>query len=264
MQNRLRENYVRGLPSIGTFLQMGSPEAAECAGLAGFDFLIVDTEHSPYDLPEITACCRAAEARGITPLVRISQITRGTVLKALDAGAKGLIVPGIQTVEEVRQLIAYGKYLPIGNRGFCPTRCCGWGYDGSMNQGIGAYLEQCNQDVMLIPQCETVGCLEHLEEIVGLEGVDGIFIGPFDLSVALGKPGQFEDEEVKQAFARILSVCRKAGKPVYIFAPAIAAGKLRLAQGFDGVCCSADLNFMMDAMLYASRELHGEGGKEKA
>lgn len=257
MKNRLRETYAQGVPCIGTFLQMGSPEAAECAGLAGFDFFIVDTEHSPYDLPQITACCRAAEARGITPLARISQITRGTVLKALDAGAKGLIVPGIQTVEEVRQLIEYGKYTPIGNRGFCPTRCCGWGYGGSMAQGIGAYLAQCNRDTMLIPQCETVGCLKHLEEIVALEGVDGIFIGPFDLSVALGKPGQFADEEVKQAFARVLAVCRKAGKPVYIFAPDTAAGQLRLAQGFDGICCSADLNFVADAMLNAAKTLRG-------
>lgn len=262
MKNRLRETYAQGVPCIGTFLQMGGSEAAECAGLAGFDFFIVDTEHSPYDLPQITACCCAAEARGITPLARISQITRGTVLKALDAGAKGLIVPGIQTVEEVRQLIEYGKYPPIGNRGFCPTRCCGWGYDGSMAQGIRVYLEQCNQDTMLIPQCETVGCLEHLEEIVALEGVDGIFIGPFDLSVALGKPGQFEDEEVKQAFARVLTVCRRAGKPVYIFAPNTAAGQLRLAQGFDGVCCSADLNFMADAMLDAVHKLRDTSEEE--
>lgn len=255
MKNRLRENFRSGRPSIGTFLQLGSPEAAECAGIAGFDFFIIDTEHSPYDLPQITAFCRAAESRGVTPLARISQITRGAVLKALDVGAKGLIVPGIQTVEEIRLLIGYSKYPPFGNRGFCPTRCCSWGYDDAMAHGIGAYLEQCNRDTMLIPQCETIGCLEHLEEIVLLDGVDGIFIGPFDLSVALGRPGQFEDAAVKQAFAHILSVCKKAGKPVYIFAPTTEAGKLRLAQGYDGVCCSADLNFMMDAMLHAAKEL---------
>ena len=93
---------------------------------------------------------------------------------------------------------------------------------------------------MLIPQCETVGCLKHLEEIVALEGVNGIFIGPFDLSVALGKPSQFANEEVKQAFA-----------------PDPAAGQLRLAQDFDGICCSADLNFMADAMLDAAKTLRG-------
>lgn len=257
MIGTLKDKLAKGQKVLGTFLDLGTAEVAECLGLTGLDYFIVDTEHSPFDLPEVTECCRAAQLRGIAPFVRIKEISRGTVMKALDVGAEGLIVPGVTSVEEVKELIRWGKYVPMGERGFCPTRCCAWGYDDSMKGGIRAYTDMCNERTMLIPQCETLGCLEHLEEILALDGVDGIFVGPFDLSVAFQKPGMFGDAEIVAAFEKIRLACAKAGKPSFIFAPDLKTAALRFEQGFDSVCYSSDLNAMTDALTLAVKTLKG-------
>lgn len=263
MKNAVKEKMARGGQTIGTFLDSGSAMAAECMGLAGLDYLIVDTEHSPFGLAEVTECCRAAQLRGIAPFVRVGEVSRTAVMKALDVGAAGLIVPGIQTVDEVKKLVEYGKYTPLGSRGFCPTRCCAFGYGGSFAGGIGAYTEECNREALLIPQCETLGCLAHLEEIVALPGVDGIFVGPYDLSVALQKPGQFEDETFTAALSHILAVCKKNAVPVWIFAPTLKAAALRLAQGYDSVCFGVDLSVLTDAYAAALHTLNAARAAEQ-
>lgn len=247
MRNRMKELYDAGKQTIGTFINLGSEVSAECIGISGLDYFVVDTEHSPFDLRETLECIRSAEIRHITPFVRIKEVTRSTVLKMLDIGAKGMIIPGLKTVDEVRQIIKFGKYGPVGERGFCPTRCCGFGYGPSLANGLGAYLEEANRGTMFVPQCETRGFLDNIEEIVALDGVDGIFIGPFDLSIALGKPGQFEDPELVWAFDFVLQTCKKAHKPAFIYATSIDDAKMRLEQGFDSITYQADLNMLIDA-----------------
>jgi 2-keto-3-deoxy-L-rhamnonate aldolase RhmA len=116
-------------------------------------------------------------------------------------------------------------------------------------------MEDRNRDCLIIPQCETRECLEHIEDILGIEGVDGIFIGPFDLSIALEKPGQFADAELTAAFDRVLRACKAAHKPAFIFAPSVSAAKLRLEQGFDSVTCSADLNVLIETYQSIMAEL---------
>jgi 4-hydroxy-2-oxoheptanedioate aldolase len=255
MGNRVKECYEAGKQSIGTFLNLGSGVSAECLGIAGVDYFIFDTEHSPFDLAEISSCVRSAELHRTTPFVRVKEISRSSILKVLDVGAKGIIIPGVKTAEEVAVIIEFGNYPPMGNRGFCPTRCCDYGYTGALDQGIGPYMEDRNRDCLIVPQCETRECLEHIEEILEIEGVDGIFIGPFDLSIALGKPGQFADAELTTAFDRVLRACKAARKPAFIFAPSISAAKLRLEQGFDSVTCSADLNVLIETYQSMMTEL---------
>ena len=92
---------------------------------------------------------------------------------------------GRPTAEEVEQLVRFAKFPPLGNRGFCPTRDGLWGYDEASLAGAGTYMDRANRETLLIPQCETAGCLAHIEEIAAMEGVDGIFVGPLDLSIAL-------------------------------------------------------------------------------
>mgnify|MGYP002688808491 FL=1 len=148
--------------------------------------MIVDTEHSPAGIESAAAQIAAAQGAGLTALARANEISRTAVLRLLDVGAQGVVVPCVETVEEVRELVRYAKFAPLGNRGFCPTRDGGYGYDEVSMQGTDVYFAHANQETLLIPQCETVGCLEHIEEITAMDGVDGIFVGPFDLSIALG------------------------------------------------------------------------------
>ena len=152
----------------------------------------------------LTAAITAADAAGITPLVRINEISRSAVLQPLDYGAQGLIVPAVETVEQVEELVRYAKFPPVGNRGYCPTRDGGWGFDDESLQGTETYFARCNRETLLIPQCETQGCLEHIDEITAMEGVDGIFVGPFDLSIALGIPRSSYDPPRRRPMAGCL------------------------------------------------------------
>ncbi|MCI8399089.1 MAG: host specificity protein [Oscillibacter sp.] len=238
--NRLVEKFKKGEPSAGTFAQLNSPMAVECLGPSGLDYVLIDTEHSMPSEDSIASAITAADAAGLVPLVRINQIDRVTVLHPLDYGAQGLIVPAVETVEEVRQLVRYAKFQPVGHRGFCPSRDGGWGYDAESLQGVDAYFARCNRETLLIPQCETVGCLEHIEEIMAMEGVDGIFVGPFDLSIALGCPMAFDSEVMQNAMKRVLDACKANHKMSFIFCGSAQDAKKRVAQGYDSVTIGSD------------------------
>ena len=160
--NRIREKFLNHELSVGTFTQLTSTVAVEALGRTGLDYVLIDTEHSAVGIEFLSSAITAADAAGIVPLVRINDIARSKVLQPLDYGAQGLIVPAVETVEQVRRLVEYAKFPPVGNRGFCPTRDGGYGYDEVSMQGTDVYFAHANQETLLIPQCETVGCLDHI------------------------------------------------------------------------------------------------------
>lgn len=247
MNNALLKLFQEGKPSVGTFTQLASPIAVECLSYSGLDYVLIDTEHTSYSIERASDLVAAARGAGITPVVRINDITRCNVLRPLDAGAAALVIPGVETVEQVRELVSWAKYTPVGNRGYCPPREGGFGYADWAKNGYPAYAEYANRNTMLIPQCETLGCLEHIEEIAAMEGVDGIFVGPFDLSIAMGYPLQFDHPEVVAAIDRILRVCKENGKLTMIFAADSSAAAARLAQGFDSVTVGLDTAALTEA-----------------
>ena len=118
MKNLLKEKMIKGEKVVGTFFELGGNTAIECLGLSGLDFLIIDTEHGPFDIESSMDFIRTAELRNITPFARIKDISRTSVLKMLDIGAKGLIVPCVETALEVKNLVEWAKYYPLGKRGF--------------------------------------------------------------------------------------------------------------------------------------------------
>ena len=191
MENTVLKKFREGQPSLGTFVAMGSPLAVESLRYTGLDYVIVDTEHTPAAIESAALQIQAAQGAGLTALARANEISRTAVLRLLDVGAQGIVVPCVETVDEVRDLVSWAKFAPLGNRGFCPTRDGGWGYAPEA-ASIPAYMDRCNRETLLLPQCETAGCLAHIEEICAMDGVDGIFVGPFDLSIALGRPGEFD------------------------------------------------------------------------
>ena len=245
MKNRLLELAAQGRPALGTFYELGGIAAAECLGIAGLDFMVVDTEHGPYDVESALTAITAASRRDCAPLVRGKDVTRPSVLKMLDVGAKGLIVPDVRSVEEVRRLVEYAKYYPLGRRGFAPTLASGYGFDQEAAD-VESYFALCNRETLLLPQCETVGCLEHIEEITAMDGVDGIFVGPFDLSIALGHPGEFNAPVVHDAILRVQAACKRSGKLSIIFTGSAAASRQRFAEGFDSVTMGMDSLFYVE------------------
>ena len=173
--------------TIGTFFELGGRGVMESLTRAGLDYVIIDTEHGCLSEETTADMILAAERGGLLPYVRIGDIRRPYVLRMLDIGARGLIVPNIRSVEEVKQLVSAAKFPPVGNRGYCPTRTTGWGAD-DWSKDVMGYMAECNRRCKVIPQCETAEALEQIEEIAALPGVDGVFVGPCDLSIALGIP----------------------------------------------------------------------------
>ena len=255
--NRIREKFLNHELAVGTFTQLTSTVAVEALGRTGLDYVLIDTEHSAVGIEFLSSAITAADAAGIVPLVRINDIARSKVLQPLDYGAQGLIVPAVETVEQVRRLVEYAKFPPVGNRGFCPTRDGGYGYDEVSMQGTDVYFAHANQETLLIPQCETVGCLEHIEEITAMDGVDGIFVGPFDLSIALGRPMAFDCDEMRAALDRILNACHKNNKMAFIFCGDAQAAKARAAQGFDSVTAGLDIMALVDSYRAMVQDIRG-------
>lgn len=174
-----------GSQKMGIFFEIDSPLAMECIALSGFDFAIVDLEHGPLCVQGAVELICRGQLHGLSVLVRPQDASRTAILKALDAGADGLVVPGIRSLEQARQAVSYGKYGPIGDRGVALTRAASYGYGPGVG-GLTQLFEVKNRETVLLLQCETSGCLNQIEEIAALDGVDGIFIGPYDLSTDLG------------------------------------------------------------------------------
>lgn len=165
--------------------------------------------------------------------MRVRDSSRAAVLHALDLGARGIIIPDVQSVEEARRLVEYAKYYPLGARGFAFSRSAKYGFLPELKQ-IGDYFTATNQRTILMPQCETAGALEHIEEIAALDGIDGIFVGPYDLSVALGAPARFATPRFAEALDRVIAACRASGKLAFIYANTMPEARAYFAQDYQG------------------------------
>jgi len=247
-KNLVKEKLLKGEKVVGTFFELGSTSVVECIGLAGYDYLIVDNEHGPYNPQTSLEYFRVANLYNTAPFARVADKSRADVLKLLDTGAVGLIIPNINTVEEVKKVIEYGKYMPIGNRGVANAAGTGYWYEDYASHGLESYFDYVNEQVMILPQCETIGCLEKIDEILALDGVDGIYVGPFDLSAAMGIPGQLDKAEFKEAINKILNACKEAGKYSFIFASTKDKAREYLELGFDSVTLAMDANIFIDAL----------------
>ena len=247
--NPLYEKMRRGEKVLGAFFNLGSVPAVEVLAQSGLDFIMFDSEHGPCDVESMSAFVIASEARDITPIIRVKDGQRNSVLKMLDIGAMGVLVPFIKTVDEVRQLVSYGKYRPVGDRGYGMTRKNCYCLD-PITKRAEDYFEWANRETMIIPQCETKEALECIEEIAAVKGVDGIFVGPFDLSVSMGIPTQFQNPVFQDALRRVLKACRDNGKFCWILAltPEDAINKLNM--GFDGALGMDSMFLINDARRY--------------
>ena len=258
MENKMKRKVEKGIPVVGTFFGLNSTLAVECLGLAGLDFLVIDCEHGPADVESTINFILAAEFRGITPLVRVKNQNRDSVLKMLDIGAKGLVIPCLETIDEVKNIVKYGKYYPIGQRGVAMSRGGGFGFEDFSSGGLEKYFEIWNKETLLIPQCETIGVLENIEAICAIDGIDGFFIGPFDLSIALKKPGKFDDREFVSTLKRVKRVAQEAGKFVFIHTTTTQEARGHLKDGFDGVTINQDVVMLTRTYQEALSEIKAE------
>jgi len=235
-KNPLLEKLKKGEKVAGFFFNSGTVVSLEVLGQLGFDFAVIDAEHCQYDFHQIEEFIRAAEYRGLLPIVRTVDCSRNYILKTLDLGAMGLFLPFIKTADEVRQAINYAKYPPVGERGLGHAHKVAYGRDPIVLTGrTEDYLEWANENTLVIPQCETVQAVENIEEILAVKGVAGIFIGPYDLSISMGIPTQFDHPKFKDTVERVRAACIEAGKFVLTMGMTPEDAQRKFDQGFSGV-----------------------------
>ena len=194
-------------PVIGTWAQLETPEAVELLASSGFDFAIIDTEHTPFGMDRAQHLLRAAQAVGLAAAVRVPALDRVQVTKALDCGFSAVVVPGIRTAEEVRVLQRWVRFGEGGDRGACPCIRAA----GQATADWDAYATRSDDVVLALPLIETRTAVAAINEILAVEGLRAIVLGPFDLSVAMGYRGDTTASEVQAALKSVFSACADAG-----------------------------------------------------
>ena len=181
-----------GQQVIGTWLTLPSPMAAEVIASAGLDFAIIDLEHGPHSYSEAAAISMAIEGRGSTPLIRVPENQDWMILRGLEIGTHGLVVPQITNSEEAKSAVRAAKYHPMGHRGFSPFSRSG-GYNA---EGVGGLAERKNAETTTILLVEGVTGIDNLDSILDVEGIDVIYLGTYDISQSVGMPGETNHPKV--------------------------------------------------------------------
>ncbi len=239
--NRVKQKLKRGQPSIGTWLTTGHLHVARVLARSGFDWLTLDVEHAPYDWRETAAVVAAIADAGCVPLIRVPDGSHTWIKRALDAGAYGIVVPMVQTVEQAQAAIDAAKYPPLGNRS-----AGGGMHNLNFDCSVEEYFIGANDQTLVILQTESPLGIENANEIYALPGCDAIFIGPNDLKFQMRQAdGTFpSEEELEAAIQRILAVGRDLRKPIGMHVLNIEQADRRIGQGMQFLAVSSDLGML--------------------
>jgi 4-hydroxy-2-oxoheptanedioate aldolase len=237
-ENKAKRKLKAGQPAYGVISTSDDPQIAELFGLAGFDYYMLDAEHGLLDAAQAVNVIRACEQVDMTPMVRIGPKDPKLVLQYLDAGMMGVMMPGLETCEEIRMLVNAVKYPPLGKRGMGAGRAAGY---ASVGREAVDYINFSNEQTMVIPQFEDAALIERFEEMISLPGVDAVVIGPRDLSLNMGFPDGPNHPEVQEMIDRVIALCRKNGVAAGITAGTRADSESKVARGATLILAIAQL-----------------------
>jgi 2-keto-3-deoxy-L-rhamnonate aldolase RhmA len=238
MKNFVKEKLKAGKPSVGTWVELNNPDVSEQLSTLGFDWLVFDVEHGVFTFPDVQRMMQSMSAStGCLPMVRVP-VNESVYFKwALDAGATGVVVPWVSSKEEATRAVHSSKYPPQGIRGCGPRRA------SKYYSEISDYVKQANDEVLVVVMIETQQALDNLDEILSVQGVDAVFIGPDDLSLNLGIFQQRDHPKFKSALTRVLESCRKHGVASGIHCSDSNIND-RIAQGFQFCALNDDDTFL--------------------
>jgi len=227
--NKTKQKLQQGLPVYGVISTTDDPQLAELFGLSGFDYYMLDAEHGLIDPAQTVNVIRACERTNITPLVRIGPKDPKLVLQYLDAGMMGVMMPGLESAEEVKMLVDAVKYQPIGKRGMGISR--GSAYTAYTGTSAPEYIKFSNENTMVIIQFEDKALLPNFEAMCSVQGVDACMIGPRDLSLNMGFPDGPNHPEVQTVIDKAIAVMKKAGVTAGITAGTRADAAKQVVRG---------------------------------
>lgn len=256
--NPLKTALAAGKLQLGSILgQFRSAEIARIYKASGFDWVFVDTEHGGFDIETVQDVCRVSSLIGLTPLVRIADVQYALMARALDCGAEGIILPRVESPELLERAVTWMKFPPQGTRGFGLSRMAVDYALLSMPQ-IMRYM---NENVMTVLQIETLRAVEAREELLAIEGVDAVLIGPADLSISLGVPGEFEHPRLVSAVDSIMDTCarRNIVPGIHVRLPHLA--RAWRERGMRLLSCSADAAMLLERATEITKEITASAAK---
>lgn len=245
-ENKTKAKLKSGGTVLGAFCNVNAPGMVEMLGYLGFDFVIIDGEHGPLDLETSEHMVRAADAAGITPLARVALNMQQQILRYLDMGCQGVHIPMVNTGAEARAVGDACRYPPIGKRGLAGVRAAEWGLTGT----LGDYTRKANAEVLTIVQVETRQAVEHAAEILEVPEIDLVFVGPTDMSSALGRPGETTHPEVQQVLQSLGKTIRDAGKAAGILGATPEMVKTFSDWGYNYIATGVVPMFISGARTY--------------
>ena len=237
LKDRLRDGQVLLGPVL---MELASPGLAVTLADAGFDFLLWDLEHAPFDAPTVAHTILAGRHAGLPSIVKLADLERSAVQRYLDYGASGIQVPHVESAHELRDLVRWMRYPPAGER----SVVFGLGNTGFRNVEFSAHVVHANEQTLLIPMIETRRGVEEVETILSAGGADVVFLGTGDLSSSYGVPGQMTHPVVKEAAERVIVACRARGIPIAVFAEDPQAARYWVGRGVQMIAYSSDLSMI--------------------
>ena len=208
-KNKLKERIESGKVGFGVISPSTDPVICEYIGLNGYDFYMIDGEHGGISISDVTNLVRACEVTDCTPLARIRSVDPKLILQYMDAGVMGVMMPTINTANDVKKLVDAIKYPPLGQRGLGPVRASDY-MQGNMSQL--EYVQFANEQTLVMPQIETMACVKNLSDICTVEGVDGFIIGPRDLAMSMGFYDGPQHKDVQDQLDEIFQTILQSGK----------------------------------------------------
>ena len=236
---RLRQKLSADTPTFGLWIGLDAPAVSEIAVGLGLDWVVIDAEHGLLDWKEIAEHLRATARSDTVALVRIAELNGGLVKRALDLGADGVVIPWIETAEQLRQAVAYARYPTEGVRGIGADRATSWG------QALAEHASEANEHVLVVPIVETVRTVANLAEMLKVDGCELFQFGPADFSSTAGYRGQWEGPGVAEQLLAMKDAIRRTGKHVGIMATGPEDLQRRVQQGFRSIGLGMDAGLLI-------------------
>lgn len=239
----LRRSLAAHRPAIGCFIRIPAAEVIEAAAYSGFQFVVIDTEHTLANPATVADLVRASEAVGVLPMVRALSNAPEPIGRLLETGAVGVHVPQVESAAQAAAVVQAVKYAPVGARGLSTGRATGYG----LRMRLAEYVEAANRETIVVVQVESAAAVANVQAIAEVAGVDVLFVGLTDLSLDLGVPAQYDHPRVTEALERVQAAARAADISVGVPVPSIAAARRALEQGVEYVVAN-DIRILTEGM----------------
>jgi 2-keto-3-deoxy-L-rhamnonate aldolase RhmA len=239
MENQLKQLLEKGEVTFGCWITIGHPDVAEIMANAGFDWIIFDTEHAPLSIETVQVLLQAISGTRVTPIIRVAWNDMVLIKQALDIGAKGILIPWINTREDAERAVKACRYPTAGLRGVSPRRAAKYGLEWD------EYLATADKNLLIMLQIETAEAVKNAEQILAVPGVDAFFIGPADLASSLGFLGKADHPDALKATEKGLRVGKKLGVPAGIHARNLEVAIQEAKDGFQFISLGADYAFLL-------------------